>query len=647
MVIEIIYLFSGLVFMGICWMVARWAVSRPIRFLETNRRFVQTYLFSPASFVEAACGVVGSTISFYITVFTSFCLSFGWGSILIFVLMTCVPISFGCFYVLVVRVVHQRFAKPEAMTLRAANDAVTFMDYLQLRHLSSFGAAFCASLMLLYIVSTVSTEMDSMQILYDHIIRSPADIIQQTRIPENYKFGFVILLCSIGYVLRGGYPGIMKIDVLQVALIALVALVALVWIFLYLNPIQVVLSQFIFANHEKDIIIVGVASAFLVVTWISAALDNWLRVCGSMVDRVKELNRTKSPVAVERVAISSLRKLVVVAALLATLISVVPAFLGLELRRQAIEVWETHTIDACANAQQHKAPVSQPGWDPRRHNPQNFLEEYLSGTYLLVPTVCGDWMAPNTGDPRQLKYFGKFTSSIYDFFALVLAEQWVKFVEDGTTWTRISWILFSAVLAVSIICAVITTVNSYLLCTSQLVYRFVTFKFGEENAFLHRVVANGAPWMTRVRLKLVNWLVLPLGSTLLVSLPIAYLVQSGTLDEANYISYGILAFCNIVYLAMVAALSIFGKDSARVRRCIRLLFVSWIILLVLWYIHLLAESGKIPTDWETHPLNNLLASRSIVVLAAVVANLAVWAGCYVVEPAVIWLWRAVARRDQQ
>jgi hypothetical protein len=627
--------------------VASGQVSRPIRFFETNRRFVQTYLFSPASFIEAASGVVGSTISFYITVFTCFCMSFGWGSILIVVLVTCIPISFGCFYLLVARVIRQRLTQDDRstprdiMNRRTATDIVTFMDYLQLRHVSAFGAAFCAALMLLYIVSTVSTEMDSMQILFDHIIRSPAEIVQQTPIGENYKFGFVILLCSLGYVLRGGYPGIMRIDCLQVALIALVSLVTLVWIVLYLHPIAVIRSEFLFARHESDIATIGIASAFLVVTWISAALDNWLRVCGSMVDRVKDQNEGKNVETVRALAIGSLRKLALVAALLATLISIVPAYLGLELRRKAIEVWQDQTIEACSNAQQQKAPVLRDGWAP-----ENFLDEYLSRRYLLVPTVCGDWMAPNTGDQAQLAYFHKFTSSIYDFFALVLADQWVRFVEDGTPSQRFLWMFLSSVLAVSIICAVITTVNSYLLCTSQLVYRFVTFKYGEQNAFLHQYAGDGEPWTRRLRVNLINWLVLPLGSTILVSLPIAYLVQSGALDEKNYISYGILAFCNIVYLALVAAISIFGDDSARVRRCIWLLFGSWLIVLVLWWIHLSAEAGSLPAylpEW----IGRLLASRSMIVLAAVAANAIVWVGCYVVEPGVRWTWRTVSRDRRQ
>jgi len=655
MIIELIYLFSGLLFMAGCWAIAKRNMIRPIRFLESNNQLLHQYLFSPASFLETTCGVVGSTISFYITIFTAFCLSFGWGSILICVLVPSAPVSFLLFYLLVRRVIAERFISADAMNQRTASESVTFMDYLLRHHGSWFGALFCVSLMVLYIIATVSTEMNSLQILYQHITRNPTDIIQLAKIrtedlapgqsDATYKFGLAILLCSLGYVLRGGYPGIMKIDVLQVTLIATVNLFGLGWILYAFHPFEVVRRQLLFSHHLFDIIALGVACLLLLITWISAALDNWLRVCGSMVDRIKDNNSAKSVALVRTMALKSLRNAMISATLLAMLISVVPAFLGLQLRENAIDLWQNRTVDWCASARAHAAPLLGSG------PPAGSLEEYIAARYILVPTITcsaaitnGDWMAPSTRDSDELGNFTRFTSSVYDIFSLFLADRWVRFVEHGKNWEKAAWLAFSGLLSVSVICAVITTVNSYLLCTSQLAYRLVSLNPGTGNWFRQRTKESDGP-ARKFLYATGRWIVLPLGSTLLVALPIAYLVQSQILNEANYISYGILAFCNIVYLAMIAAISVIGNDAARVKRCIWWLFASWLVVILSWFVHMFAEVHDLPAALQSSVIGTWLAPRTSVVLLAAIANLAVWVGNYLVAPAVGRIRRRVTGRS--
>ena len=535
MIIQLIYLFSGLAFMAICWIVAKRQVIRPIHFIETDRRFLIRYLFSPASFTEATAGVVGSTISFYITVFTSFCLSFGWGSIFIAVLVPSIPVSFYIFYRLVGRVVRDRLADRAALGLRTAEQSVTFMDFLLRRHGSRFGALFCVVLMLAYIVSTVAAEMDSLQILYQHLTWAPDEIIQRS-LPQNasrsagggYKFGFAILLCSLGYVLRGGYPGIMQIDRLQVALIAGVSAVGLVWIILTLHPLALIRDQFLFLRHSRDILTIGLSAFFLIVTWIPAALDNWLRIAGSMIDRIKDGFPAGDPAEVLRTSLTTLRRSMISATLLTTLVTVVPALLGLQIRAHAIDVWSSSRnvcVHAVSSGDRHGEPT-------REHS---FVDAYLSQNYLLVANeqvggVCGDWLAPNTRIEQEQGPFNVFTSSVYDIFSLALADQWAELVERGSAFSRGLWILVSIFLAVSVICATITTVNSYLLCTAQLIYRQIVLRPGGEAA-----ARAAAP----LPAPLLRWWWQPLGATLLISLPIAFLVQSDMLREDNYISYGI------------------------------------------------------------------------------------------------------------
>jgi hypothetical protein len=626
MIIEVVYLFSGLLFMALCWVIAKRQVTRPIRLRERDGNFIDRYLFSPASFSEATSGVVGSTISFYITIFTTFCLSFGWGSILVCVLVPSIALSFLFFYLLAARVVSERFADLDAMRRRTADESVTFMDYLLRRHDSWFGAWFCVALMLLYISSTVATEMDSLQILYAHIAKSPVELlgakVGPTTLESKYKFGLAILLCSLGYVLRGGYPGIMKIDRIQVVLISLTSFAALLWIAFFLHPFALIRSQFIFQRHVFDIVSVGLASFLLIVTWIPAALDNWLRVGGSMVDRVKEISWARSVDETRTFARGSLRRSMIIAALLAILISTVPALLGLALRQRAIEIWEAepHAVDACADA----APAAQTA----TARPSGFLESYVSQNVVLVPSACGDWLAPDTRDPKNLSRFIVFTSSIYDFFSLFLADRWVEYVEEGAGWTPIGWLLLSGVLAVSVICAVITTVNSYLLCTSQLVHRLVFL----DPRHRIRLAGNADPPVgsraTTILRAAADRMIQPLGSTLLVSLPIAYLVESNSLTEANYISYGILAFCNIIYLAVTGAIAVLGKDAARVRRCMAWLAASWVLVIGMWVVHMSAEQGTLPWGLQTTFIGRQLAPRTTVVEFAGAANLLVWAVNY-------------------
>jgi hypothetical protein len=623
MIIEVVYLFSGLMFMALCWVVARRQVSRPIRLRERDSNFLDRYLFSPASFSEATSGVVGSTISFYITIFTTFCLSFGWGSILVCVLVPSIALSFLFFYLLAARVVSERFAHSDAMRRRTADESVTFMDYLLRRHDSWFGAWFCVALMVLYISSTVATEMDSLQILYAHIAKSPVELlgakVGPTTLESKYKFGLAILLCSLGYVLRGGYPGIMKIDRIQVVLISLTSFAALLWIIFFLHPFALIRSQFLFHRHVFDIVSVGLASFLLIVTWIPAALDNWLRVDGSMVDRIKEISWARSVDETKTFARVSLRRSMIVAASLAILISTVPALLGLGLRERAIEIWEAapHTVAACPDA----APAPQ----TTTAAVSGFLERYVSENVVLVPSACGDWMAPDTSDPKNLSGFIAFTSSMYDFFSLFLADRWVEYVEEGAGLAPIGWLLLSAILAVSVICAVITTVNSYLLCTSQLVHRLV---YLDPRRRIRLADAADPPVGSRAATILragADRLIQPLGSTLLVSLPIAYLVESNALTEANYISYGILAFCNIIYLAVIGAIAVLDKDAARVRRCMAWLAASWVLVIGLWVVHMSAEQGTLPWGLQTTLIGRELAPRTTVVQFAGAANILVWA----------------------
>jgi hypothetical protein len=628
MIIEVVYLFSGLLFMALCWVVAKRQVSRPIRLRERDGNFINRYLFSPASFSEATSGVVGSTISFYITIFSTFCLSFGWGSILVCVLVPSIALSFLFFYLLVARVITERFAHLDAMRRRTADESVTFMDYLLRRHDSWFGAWFCVALMLLYISSTVATEMGSLQILYAHIAKSPVELLVAksaagaASLDSRYKFGLAILLCSLGYVLRGGYPGIMKIDRIQVVLISLTSFAALLWIVFFMHPFALVRSQFVFDRHVAEMVSLGIAAFLLVATWIPAALDNWLRVGGSMVDRIKEISWARSIDETKTFARASLRRSMIVAALLAMLISTVPSLLGLVLRQRAIEIWEAapHTVDACADA----APAPQTVTAPV----SGFLERYVSQNVVLVPSACGDWIAPDTRDPKRLSQFAVFTSSMYDFFSLFLADQWVEYVEQGAGWAPIGWLLVSAILAVSVICAVITTVNSYLLCTSQLVHRLV---FLDPLRRIHLADAADPPVGSRTATILraaADRLIQPLGSTLLVALPIAYLVQSNSLTEGNYISYGILAFSNIIYLAVIGAIAVLGKDAARVRRCVAWLAASWVLVIGLWIVHMYAEQGLLPWGLQDSFVGTQLAPRTTVVQVAGAANILVWAFNY-------------------
>ena len=620
MIAKLIYLFSGLAFMAICWVVAKRQVSRPIDFIEYDRRFLVRYLFSPATFTEATSGVIGSTISFYITVFTSFCLSFGWGSIFVLVLVPSVPVSFLIFYGLVARVVRTRFADEAALKLMTAEQSVTFMDFLLRRHRSYFGAVFCVVLMLVYIVSTVSAEMDSLQIFYDHLTRTPEEIFARIHLPENerlasgngYKFGLAILLCSLGYVLRGGYPGIMKIDRIQVVLIAGVSAGALGWIAVARHPITLVQEQFIYTGHEGDIIALGLASFFLILTWIPAALDNWLRVAGSMIDRVKEDFVSGDPEQAWRAAIVHLRGAMICATVLTGLISVVPALLGLELRAHAIEIWD-QTPRACDGKSDASRPVPN----------QSLVDELLRQDFPLIANrhsgqTCGDWLAPNMRLEQEQPRFNTFTSGIYDFFSLALADQWTAFVERGEGWQPAFWILVAVLIAVSVICATITTVNSYLLCTAQLVYRAIVLRPGQEGA-----VGVDAPLPAALQ----RWWWQPLATTLLISMPIAVLVQGNILTEANYISYGILAFSNIVFLALIAAVSVLSQSDVRVRRCVGGLCVSWLVVIAFWFVHRSAEDRH-PPQWLVS-YAGWFAPRSYVVLLTVLLCALVWVVTFV------------------
>lgn len=496
---------------------------KKLNLYSISDKTTNSFLYSELSPFSIVISNVGSMSSFYVLIVGNILMSFGWGSLLTIGSIVGIISSQIFLYFLIMR-----FLK-----IKNRGD-LTYVDIVQRMAGNGF-ALFSIVLMGFYAIATIGSEINAIKILYESIGSANTNSLINGVFESRYfQINIFMLIMCIVYVIKGGYLGAVRTDILQFVLLVFLWLAGL---FMFGIDFSLINKHFVINGTS---IAAAIATVLLIIGWVLSTLDFWIRVVGSISDRSFI---SKEGLKTDR---KNLKYIMLATILLSVFLVSIPSYIGLKLRDVTISTIE-------------KAPASE------RYYPK--LKESV---LVLKPLEQrggddknGAYTAPSVvrNRPNGYKRYSEFTNSPFVFLSISLKEYYNS-LKSQSSYFRFIFIV--SIIFITALTAALTTIDTLIILIGQLCYKLSKGKLSsiDKKELLH----------PRVTIIATTFLML------VISIIPFY-------RDGFYFSAGIFAWSCMVFLAGITLVSIYHYQSGKfIKRFVKTLiwfFTGWFLFFVI------------------------------------------------------------------
>ncbi len=621
MISELFFLLIGTCLLVVFYLLVKSAQKKPLT-INSSDEENYAYLFPRLNWISVAISNAGATISIFIIILGAISVVLGWGTLAAFATILGVACGYFLLYISTIKLSNTaNINKSYASYI----DVVAKLNTTTERPIN-YWVIFPLILVLFFSLFSIITEIASIEIIINFLTTEPSEFLYSkpenpaTDIYVNYQtnktqinFKLVIFVACCLYIFRGGMPGVIRTDIFQF-MIVLIGVVMGYYFFFWTHfdsTWNAIIEQFHF--NSETALVSGVAF-ILNMIWPLGAVDMWVRSFGCLANKESDEAKRKKIV----------KKALTLTPILIILMVILTTAVGLTLRNDFHQLMKFSVSDKNIAKEQCGCNIV---WNCNIDNKNlnspftndytsHYLERFCKNDTeaILLKPICKDELDElfpvqledtckkhNGSKNLATQDYTNFTDSpviIANFVISSLIDR--KFSQDGQG-LPITTILILIVLLAILICAVLTTIDAYVITIGQSIFS-VTTKIPNLHPVLFEI---GRP-----------------GITILIFSMIIYSVSAtNAIKEEIYFSTGLIGFGCMLFLSAVAVVSTWVKRRAAfLIKGLTYAFIAWSLIAIL-HVYFVVKTGspieELINNLSSFELASQIKTRSKMLLFAV------------------------------